>query len=204
MSLCECGCGNETTIFKGKSRRFIKGHAGKNIPKSEEHKRKLAESHTGKFLSEDHKQKIKDNHFDTSGENNGMFGKIPHNKGIPMPKEQKEKLRGLKRTKETCDKISGSKKGKSQPSGKNAHNYKGGRKLADARHKASRRGLGHIFLNDCEFDGWVGHHIDYNYVIFCPLEVHLSVLGHSVIKDRKMDEINTKVYEWFVGYYLGK
>ena len=26
MALCECGCGQETTIYRGKHRRFIKGH----------------------------------------------------------------------------------------------------------------------------------------------------------------------------------
>ena len=88
-------------------------------------------------------------------------------------------------------------------SNENSPHWKGGKKLRIARMNAKRRQLGHIYLNDCSIDGWVGHHIDWDYVIFYPLEVHLSVPGHSVIKDKKMDEINGKVYEWFVEYYIG-
>ena len=98
---------------------------------------------------------------------------------------------------------------------KKGHGFKGGRKEALKRYglsfkgkitiqkkNALHRGLGHIHLNSREVDGWVGHHIDYNYVIFIPEELHKSVSGHSVIRNRKMDIINDKVYDWFVEYYF--
>lgn len=48
----------------------------KNIPKSEEHKRKISESNTGKVFSEERKQKI----------SNAKKGKPAHNKGKPTLK----------------------------------------------------------------------------------------------------------------------
>jgi len=57
--LCECGCGREiTSIYKGEYRRFIRGH-----------------SQRGRQLSEETKKKIKENHADTSGNKNPMYGK---------------------------------------------------------------------------------------------------------------------------------
>jgi len=80
--------------------------------------------------------------------------------------------------------------------------WKGGRNLSNARQHAKRkRSLGFIPLNDCREDGWVGHHIDYDYVIYIPEELHKSV-WHSVTKDINMNIINDKVYEWFVSVYL--
>lgn len=85
-------------------------------------------------------------------------------------------------------------------SGKNNPNYKGGKKLAKARSYAKRKQFGFVPLNDCSIDGWVGHHLDLNYVIFIPEELHKSI-WHSVTKDVNMDIINDKVYEWVVNYY---
>jgi len=83
------------------------------------------------------------------------------------------------------------------------NNWKGGKKLSNRRRKSSRRNLGHIFLNTCDISDWVGHHLDLNYVVFIPEKLHKSIY-HSVTKNRNMDLINDKVYEWFMGYYLGK
>ncbi len=86
--------------------------------------------------------------------------------------------------------------------GKKSSVWKGGKKFAIARANQKRRhGLfGFIPLNNCEIDGWVGHHIDYNYVIYIPYELHHSIY-HSVTKDINMNMINDKVYEWFIEYY---
>jgi len=165
LILCACGCGGVTTIYKGKSRRYINGHSRKGKHPSKETKQKISESRMGKFC----------------GKNHPLWGK--HH------------------SEETKQLMFNVKKGKY--CGKNNPRWRGGKKLRVARIHASRRKLGHIFLNDCEVDGWVGHHIDWDYIIFCPLEVHLSV-KHSVTKDRKMNEINTKVYDWFVEYYMGR
>jgi hypothetical protein len=68
------------------------------------------------------------------------------------------------------------------------------------KHNATRRERGFIPLNNYSVDGWVGHHIDYNYVIYIPEELHKSTY-HSVTKNINMDVINDKVYEWFIDYY---
>jgi len=42
---CECGCGQEVTIYRGKPRRFIAGHQSKNM--SEETKLKMSKARMG-------------------------------------------------------------------------------------------------------------------------------------------------------------
>ncbi len=127
-----------------------------------------------------------------------------NSKGIIRSKEIILKISvgctGKSKSKNHCIHISEGKRGKRM--GKLSSNWKGGKKLRVARSAAKRkRHLGFIPLNNCEVDGWVGHHIDKNYVIFIPEELHHSV-WHSVIKDINMNTINDKVYEWFIYYYL--
>ena len=90
---------------------------------------------------------------------------------------------------------------KNIPNDQNHPNWKGGKKIARAKEDAKRKQFGFIPLNDCEVDGWVGHHLDLNYVIFIPEELHKSTY-HSVTKNINMNIINDKVYEWFIKYYL--
>lgn len=78
--------------------------------------------------------------------------------------------------------------------------WKGGYKLKCGRNNASRRGLGHICLNDCSIDGWVGHHLDWDYVMFILEELHKSVY-HSVTKDKNMDEVNFYVLNYLFLIY---
>lgn len=81
MTLCECGCGQKTTVYQGKSRRFIHGHYGKphmwtekrkkiqadmsrgnlyclGYKQTEEHKRKIGKGNKGKTQSDSAKQRI--------------------------------------------------------------------------------------------------------------------------------------------------
>lgn len=51
--LCECGCRQEV------NNRFVRGHNGRGIPKSEEHNRKNALAQIGRKLSEEVKEKIR-------------------------------------------------------------------------------------------------------------------------------------------------
>ena len=114
-------------------------------------------------------------------------GMVPNNKGKSPSEKSRQKM---------------SKSHKGKYIGNEHPNWKGGYKLKVARAHAKRKNLfGFIPLNNPEIDGWVAHHLDYNYVIFMPEELHKSVY-HSVIKDINMDIINDKVYEWFVEYYL--
>ena len=57
--LCECGCGGEVKIYRGKPRRFIQGHNGRGQKLSEEHKHKIRMGNTGKIVSEETRQKLK-------------------------------------------------------------------------------------------------------------------------------------------------
>ena len=56
------------------------------------------------------------------------------------------------------------------------------------------RNLGFIPLNN-PFENSEAHHIDRNYVIYIPKEVHRSVY-HSIIKNINMDEINTIAFNY--------
>lgn len=134
------------------------------------------------------------NHADVSGENNPMYGKL-HSKDTKL-KISKTKIER------------GSSAGENHPMygvhryGEDSPHWRGGKKLSCARaHHKRRNNFGFIPLNSPEIDGWVAHHLDYNYVIFIPIELHRSIY-HSVTKNINMDIINDRVYEWFVNYYL--
>jgi len=198
----------------------------KGYKQTEEHKRKMSESKRGKrissygiFHSETKKCIICNNifypHYGDSIEQwrnrkfcsrecryKSQIGKSSNIKGKHLSEEIKLKIskanKGKHPSEKTKLKMSEAGKGKF---GENHSAWKGGKKLAKARYKASRRGLGHIYLNNCEQDGWVGHHLDYNYVMFIPEELHKSI-WHSQKNIELMNKINDKVYEWFVKYYL--
>lgn len=55
MKFCECGCGNKIKD----TLRFIHGHNRKGKKTSEEHKRKIGKSNTGKIRSSETKNKIR-------------------------------------------------------------------------------------------------------------------------------------------------
>jgi hypothetical protein len=59
---------------------------------------------------------------------------------------------------------------------------------------AKRRQLGFIPLNE-PFEGCEGHHINFQYVIFIPKELHRSI-WHSVFLDINMDKINKLAFEY--------
>ena len=86
--------------------------------------------------------------------------------------------------------------------GEKSRRWKGGSKLSNARrhHKRRESGFGFIPLNDCEFDTWVGHHLDKEHVLYIPKELHES-MRHSVTDDIRMDIINEKAIDWYIDYY---
>lgn len=121
------------------------------------------------------------------------------NKGIKVDRIKYPNMGHFKtHTKKTKIKMSKSHNGKC---GKDSPSWKGGRKLSIARNNSKRKQFGFIPLNNPEVDGWVAHHLDLNYIIYIPEELHKSIY-HSMIKDINMDIINDTVYKWFVGYYL--
>lgn len=81
-------------------------------------------------------------------------------------------------------------------SGEKHPNWAGGIRAVKAR----RRSLGFIPLNNRDDKSWVGHHMDTEYILYIPKEVHTSVFHRQ--KDQKsMDAINERVIEWYVKHY---
>lgn len=80
-------------------------------------------------------------------------------------------------------------------------NGKEANRRRNRKHKTKReRGLGFIPLNECKVDGWEGHHIDKEFVIYVPKELHQSV-RHNVFSGKNMDEINFIILQWYILYY---
>lgn len=65
-----------------------------------------------------------------------------------------------------------------------------------AKHTSKRRNLGFIYLNE-QFEGAVRHHINKEYIVWVPKELHRSVY-HNVWTGQGMTEINNKVFEWLL------
>ena len=102
---------------------------------------------------------------------------------------------GKHHSKETKRKISKARIGNKHP------NWKGGKKLKNAKRNTKRRQLfGFIPHNKPQKD-FHGHHIDLNHVIFIPKELHMSI-SHSVINDINMDSINNAVCDWYLEYQI--
>lgn len=126
-----------------------------------------------------------------SGKNHPMFGKHP--------------------TEETKDKISKANSGENHPmfgqtgennpmfgkTGKNNPHWKGGKKLSRARNSAKRRELFGFIPHNKPQNNFHGHHLDFNHVIFIPVELHRSV-WHSVVKNINMCLINNAVCDWYL------
>jgi len=68
------------------------------------------------------------------------------------------------------------------------------RELAKKQQNKRRRNLGFIPLNKYS-EGFEAHHIDRNYVIYIPKEVHQNI-RHSVLRNKNMDEINAVAFNY--------
>jgi hypothetical protein len=68
-------------------------------------------------------------------------------------------------------------------------------KILHKKGKAKRRELGFIPLNE-PFARSVAHHIDKSHIINIPEFIHISI-RHNVFTGEGMQEINTKVFQWF-------
>lgn len=263
---CECGCGEETTIFRGKPRRFVYGHncRGKNNSfygksHSDETKEKMSERKRGHKLSEEHKKALsesKKGHIVTEitkkklseavkgkfginhpawkggeysgnnplifcacgcGQQRKMYDKQGvsreyisghqgiHHSEVVLAKMSKPRSEVGKRNMSKAQ--TGKHEGENNRMygvrnfGNNNPHWKGGHKVAMARARTIRRQFGFIPLNECRDDGWEGHHIDKDHVLFIPAKLHKSIY-HSIVKNINMDIINDKVYEWFINEYI--
>jgi len=68
------------------------------------------------------------------------------------------------------------------------------REIAKKSNAKRHRNLGFIPLNK-SFEGSEAHHIDRNYIIYIPKEIHRSI-WHSVLKNKNMDEINAVAFNY--------
>ena len=132
--------------------------------------------------------------------NKGKCYKLPKTKiptGWRLSEETKEKMRKPK-TLQMREKLSRTQKTKPNMckfGDENSH-WEGGKKMAKARAHTKRRELGFVPLNDCEVDGWVGHHLDKEHVLYIPEEIHKSS-WHTQKDQESMDAINEIVVKWY-------
>ena len=171
---------------------------------SEETKKKLSETHKGKSFSEEAKRRM------SEAKKGKHYPKISEaHKGKHHSEETKRKIGeackgkpggmlGKRHSEEARKKMSEAQKGKHLPEAvrrkmSEAH-WKGGKKMTWARRSAKRREFDFIPLNK-PFEGADAHHIDKNYVIYIPKEVHQSIY-HSVLKNINMDEINAVAFNY--------
>lgn len=66
------------------------------------------------------------------------------------------------------------------------------------KHCAKRRQLGFIPLNK-SFTDSDGHHINKDFVIYIPHDLHISV-SHNVWTGKGMKQINDKAFEWLIDH----
>ena len=118
---------------------------------------------------------------------------------------------GMRHTQQTKDKIKNSmpnREGKNNPmfgKGATKGSFKKGEKpwnwmgegVAKARRVKINRNFGFIPLNEW-FEGCEAHHIDKEFVIHIPKEMHRSV-WHSVTKNINMDKINDLAIDYCYG-----
>lgn len=177
MTKCVCGCGGETK----KGNKYINGHNRKG---------KISGMRNKKH-SEETKQKMSNSQ---RGEKNHFFGKEHTNKTLQKMSQnhwdcsgKKNPFYGKHHTKESIEKIK-------------LKTWKGGRKLTWLKHAHKRRDLGFIPLNEKENENWEAHHINKEYIIYTPPDIHTSI-PHNIWENINMDKINDKVYDWFIKYY---
>jgi hypothetical protein len=189
-------------------------------PPTEEHRRNLSKAHIGKIITEEQRRKI----------SASLKGRVPWNKGKPCSDEVRARLllankgrapwnkgkkglqvsytKGKRLSKEHVlhlienhADLSGEKNPLWGRKGIKSHIWKGGKKVTMAKCKAERRReLSFVPLNDCDVDGWIGHHLDKEYVLFIPKEIHESI-RHRQSNQESMDRINEKVIDWYIDYY---
>jgi excinuclease UvrABC ATPase subunit len=169
-------------------------------------------THKGKHHTEETKRKISKNHVDNSGENHSMFGKHHTEEAkCKMLKNhanvsgENSPMFGRHHTEEAKNKMSERKQGMyngdKNPNfgkfGKKSANWKGGKKLVRARVDAKRRKLFGFIPHNKPQENFHGHHLDFNHVIFIPVELHRSI-WHSVTKNINMDLINDVACDWYL------
>lgn len=82
--------------------------------------------------------------------------------------------------------------------GKNHYRYNGGSKIWRRKQNNKRKGLGFIQINEY-FDNSESHHLNKNFVLFIPKELHQSI-RHNVWNGYNMEEINDLAIKWYFNY----
>jgi len=179
---CSRSCKAQYT-FKGKA-------------KSQEHKKKIGDANKGhlKGVHRSPQTEFKKGHVNSDEVKEKMIKALVGNtfgfkKGnIPWNKDKSGYV-----LKEVWQSRPQSRKGKNNPK------WSGGRKAVKAREHHRRRSLGFIPLNNCDDKNWVAHHLDKDYVLYIPKELHINY-RHKLTDQDSMDAINDVVYLWYVKY----
>ena len=165
-------CGLERIIRKDSYRDLCKSCVQKGKKLSEKTKNKIGKSGKhhpmfGKHHSKESKEKNRQSHIGKpgmKGENNPMFGRTG----------DKHPLYGK--------------------TGKDSPNWKGGKRMSNAKMHAKRREFGFNPLNN-PFIGCEGHHINFDDVIFITKELHRSI-SHNNFTGKNMKEINKLAFKF--------
>jgi len=205
---CKCGCGGTFTI---KSYHLMKSYQKQHDGKLVEYIR--GHHSRGKHPSNATRQKMIDNHADFSGENHPKYG--THCSQVTKDKisasligklaGENHPMFGKHHTKKARKAISIGHQGKyvslktrekmrkSRLGEKNGR-WRGGYELRIERAIRKRRHLGFSPLN-YRFEGCVGHHIDEEFIIFIPEDMHLKH-KHSLKDKESMKVINDLAFEF--------
>ena len=133
-----------------------------------------------------------------SGKGNSMFGKHHSEKSKEkMSENRKNKGRGKHKLPMSDIGKKNISKNHADVSGEKNPNWNGGREAFHKRRNKITRSFGFIPLNDW-FPGCEGHHIDKEFVIHIPKEMHKSI-WHSVTKNINMDLINDLAIDFCYG-----
>lgn len=159
---------------------------------SEKTKQKMHKTHlgvvpwnTGRTATEETKRKMRESHL---GEKNIMYGK--HHTEESNQKNREKHL-GRHHTEEARKNM---RESSHQLLGENNRGWKGGLKANIRRMRFKRRELGFIELND-SFIGADAHHLDKEFVLYIPKELHRSVY-HNMFTGQNMEEMNDLAIEF--------
>lgn len=180
---CKCGCGQFIKIrrdhkYKGIP-NFLKGHS---MRINHHMKGKFGDKNPfyGKQHSKETKLKMSENHWDCSGKNNPQYGMIGESSTMfgKIRPEHSERMMG-----------------------ENNPLYIDGNSLLRKLNK--RRKMGFIPLNK-RFKNSNAHHINNDYVIFIPKEMHVGKENsHNHYTGQGMKEMNKKAFKYLYENQIG-
>ena len=213
-----------TPEAKAKIRAAAMGNTNtKGMKHTDETKAKMSAAHKGRKASQETKDKlsIAAKARKATPKTRAILSAAHTNPSNEIRARISASLKGRKASQETKDKLSVMRKGekftpehranivkantgrivsmgtRAKITGVGNPNWKGGHDVSRAKTEEKRRGFGFIPLNDW-FIGCNGHHLDTEFVVYIPEEMHTSI-RHSVLNNINMGEINALALDYVYG-----